>query len=122
MGESPVFPIRDSRMNDPVRKRLVADRNLVAALMSIAPGAGHLYKHHYLSGLGFLIGGNLLVVLVSVMMALGTFGLSMIIIPVVYTLAVAVAAYYLPDWHGHHGYLHPWRPPEPKGDDEDVAD
>ena len=109
-------------MNDPVRNRLAADRNMIAALMSIAPGAGHLYKHHYLSGLGFLIGGNLLVVLVSVMMALGTFGLSMIIIPVVYTVAVAVAAYYLPDWHGHHRYLHPWRPPEAEPEEEKVVD
>ena len=95
---------------------------MIAAMMSIAPGAGHLYKHHYLSGMGFLIGGNLLVILVSVMMALGTFGLSMLVIPLIYTVSVGVAAYYLPDWHGHHKYLHPWRAAPPEPEDEEVVD
>ena len=36
------------------------DRNKIAALLSIIPGLGHLYKHHYTSGLGILIGGNIM--------------------------------------------------------------
>ena len=85
------------------------DRNRIAALLSIIPGLGHLYKHHYASGLGILIGGNILVGFVSVLMILGTFGLSMIVLPALYIAAVAIAAYSLPDWHGHHHFLHPWR-------------
>lgn len=86
------------------------DRDEVAALLSVVPGAGHLYKHHYVAGMGFLIGGNLLVGLVSALMALGTFGLSLLLVPAAYIAAVAWVAYQLPDWHGRHSYLHPWHP------------
>jgi hypothetical protein len=88
------------------------DRDEVAALLSIIPGAGHLYKHHYGAGLGILLLGNALVAFVSGLMALATLGLSLIIVPTAYLGLVAWSAYTLPDWHGHHHYLHPWTPPE----------
>lgn len=105
------------------------DRNKLAALLSLLPGLGHLYKRHYTAGIGLLIGGNVLTGFISVLMALGTFGLSILIIPLVYIIAVAASAYALPDWHGRHHYLHPWTPekpdpgsnitvPEPGGDEE----
>ena len=87
------------------------DRNIIAALLSILPGLGHLYKHHYLSGFGLLIGGNILVGFVSILMTLSTFGFSLFALPF-YIVAVAGAAYALPDWHGHHHFLHPWTPEE----------
>jgi hypothetical protein len=87
-----------------------ADRNKLAALLSILPGLGHLYKHHYAVGIGLLVGGNILTGFISVLMALGTFGLSILIVPLLYIAAVAASAYSLPDWHGHHHYLHPWTP------------
>ena len=89
------------------------DRNKIAALLSILPGLGHLYKHHYVSGIGLLIGGNIVTGFVSVLMALGTLGLSILIIPLAFIAAVAASAYALPDWHGHHHYLHPWTPEPP---------
>ena len=85
------------------------DRNKIAALLSIIPGLGHLYKHHYAAGIGILIGGNILVGFVSVLMMLGTFGLSVIVLPAIYIAGVAASAYSLEDWHGHHHFLHPWR-------------
>ena len=93
-----------------VRRRLEkVDRNLVALALSIIPGAGHLYKHHYAAGLGILIGGNLLVVFASILLSLATAGLSLVLIPLLYWPGVAASAYYLPDWHGKHHWLHPWR-------------
>jgi len=89
-----------------------ADRNMIAALLSILPGLGHIYKHHYVSGFGLLIGGNIVVGFVSVLMMLGTFCLSLFAIPI-YIAAVADAAYNLPDWHGRHHFLHPWTPEQP---------
>jgi hypothetical protein len=93
------------------------DRNKLAALLSILPGLGHLYKHHYTVGIGLLLGGNILTGFVSVLMALGTFGLSILIIPLLYIGAVAASAYSLPDWRGHHHYLHPWTPEQPDAND-----
>jgi len=97
-------------MNELVQAWRSIDRNRVAALLSILPGAGHLYKHHYLSGFGILIGGNIMVGFISVLMALGTLGFSMLVVPALYIAAVAASAYKLPDWHGHHHFLHPWTP------------
>jgi len=92
------------------------DRHKIAAMLSLLPGLGHLYKHHYASGIGLLIGGNILTGFISVLMALGTFGLSILIIPLLYITAVAASAYALPDWHGHHHFLHPWTPGQPAPD------
>lgn len=90
------------------------DRNKIALFLSVIPGAGHLYKHHYASGIGLLVGGNLLVVFVSVLLGLATFGVSLVLVPLAYLFAVAAGAYYLPDWHGRHHYLHPWTPVAPE--------
>jgi len=91
------------------------DRNRVAAMLSIIPGLGHLYKHHYVAGIGLLTGGNILVGFVAVLLMLGTFGLSVIVLPAIYIAGIAASAYSLPDWHGHHRYLHPWREEEERG-------
>ncbi|MBK1856308.1 hypothetical protein JO972_15160 [Verrucomicrobiaceae bacterium 5K15] len=88
------------------------DRDLFAALLSVLPGAGHLYKHHYLAGLGIMTGGNLLMVFVTALLALATFGLAIILVPAAYVLGVAYAAYELEDWHGKHEHFHPWRDEE----------
>lgn len=85
------------------------DRDLFATLLSVIPGLGHLYKHHYMKGLGILIGGNLLMILVTALLSLATFGLAILVVPVAYVLGVAWAAHELPDWHGKHRFLHPWR-------------
>ncbi len=88
------------------------DRDLFAAILSVIPGVGHLYKHHYLAGIGILIGGNLLMIFVTGLLSLATFGVALIVVPVAYIAAVAWAAHELPDWHGHHAYLHPWKKTE----------
>ena len=96
-------------MNEFLKAWRSVDRNKMAAILSILPGAGHLYKHHYASGLGILIAGNTLMVFAAVLLTLGTFGLSLILVPLVYWLCIGAGAYSIPDWHGHHQFLHPWR-------------
>lgn len=85
------------------------DRNLIALLASVIPGAGHLYKRHYLIGFTILIGGNLLMVFTAVLLGFATFGLSMIVVPALYIAGVAAYAYDIEDLHGKHRWLHPWR-------------
>lgn len=101
-------------MNELLQAWRSVDRNKLALFLSIIPGAGHLYKHHYAAGVGLLIGGNALVVFVALLMGLATFGVSLLVVPAAYLFAVAASAYYLPDWHWHHGYLHPWHPAPPE--------
>ena len=103
------------RLNNPCRtmKELLeawrrVDRNKVAAAFSLIPGLGHLYKHHYLAGFGILTIGNVLIGFVATLMALGTFGLSMIFVPGAWIAGVAYSAYMASDEHGHHPWLHVW--------------
>jgi hypothetical protein len=41
------------------------DRNQIAAILSVVPGLGHLYKHHYLAGFGIMIAGNAMMVFIT---------------------------------------------------------
>lgn len=84
------------------------DRNLVAAILSVVPGLGHLYKHHYRSGLGILIAGNVMMVFVTLWLAIATFGLALIVVPAMWFGGVAGSAYYASDEHGMHPWLHVW--------------
>lgn len=83
------------------------DRNMVAAGMSVVPGLGHLYKHHYAAGFSILL-GNVVVGFVATLMALGTFGLSLMLLPAAWVAGVAWSAYLASDEHGHHPWLHVW--------------
>lgn len=82
------------------------DRNTVAALLSVIPGLGHLYKHHYSCGLGILIAGNIMMIFVALWLAFATMGLSLIVVPAAWVLGIAYSAYFAHDEHGSHPWLH----------------
>jgi hypothetical protein len=84
------------------------DRNKVAIVLSVIPGLGHLYKHHYLAGFGILTLGNALMVFIAVLASLGSFGISLIAVPVAWIAGIAYSAYMASDEHGHHPWLHVW--------------
>ena len=78
------------------------DRDKIAAVLSVLPGAGHLYKHHYLDGLAILFVGNFMMLFVAIWLAFATLGLSLLVVPAVYVLGVGFSAYSIEDWHGKH--------------------
>ncbi len=82
------------------------DRNKVAALLSVIPGLGHLYKHHYMAGAGILTAGNVLMVFIALWLAFATVGLSLVIVPALWFVGIAGSAYFATDEHGKHPYLH----------------
>ena len=84
------------------------DRNKLAGLLSLVPGLGHLYKHHYLAGFCILSIGNVLVAFIAGLASLGTLGLSLIAFPAIWFAGVAYSAYMATDEHGHHPWLHVW--------------
>jgi hypothetical protein len=84
------------------------DRNKIAALLSVFPGLGHLYKHHYLAGIGIMTAGNVLMVFIALWLAFATLGLSLVVVPAVWVLGVAYSAYLASDEHGMHPWLHVW--------------
>lgn len=84
------------------------DRNKLAAVLSVVPGLGHLYKHHYLSGFGILIAGNVLIGFIAGLLAFATLGFSLVVVPAAWMAGVGYAAYMASDEHGHHPWLHVW--------------
>ena len=79
------------------------DRNKIAALLSVLPGLGHIYKHHYVAGLGILVAGNVAMLFVAFWLFIATAGISMVVVPALWFAGIACSAYYLPDWHGQAG-------------------
>jgi uncharacterized membrane protein len=80
------------------------NRDLTAAYLSVLPGLGHLYKHHYRVGLFYLLLVTPVLVLVSALAAPATVGLSLLIAPLSWIAWAAYEAFHLPDWsHGKHG-------------------
>jgi hypothetical protein len=84
------------------------DRNKVAALLSVVPGLGHLYKHHYMAGAGILTAGNAITVFVALWLGIATLGLALIVVPAVWFAMIASSAYFASDEHGKHPWLHVW--------------
>lgn len=70
-----------------------ADRNKLAAIASLIPGAGHLLKGHRMTGFLILIAGNPLVIFVAFWLALATFGVSLVLVPFLWFGGVAASAY-----------------------------
>ena len=77
-----------------------ADRNKVALIASVIPGAGHILKGY--KGLGAaLLAGNILMVFAAAWLSIATLGLSLLFVPLAWFAAVGASAYLIPDRTGH---------------------
>ena len=81
-------------------KLLVRDRNVIAAVLSIVPGGGHLYKGHYGTGL-MLLFGLPFVLWAGLLLSLATAGLGLLL-PAFYWVMASLDAYHEVDWRKHH--------------------
>jgi hypothetical protein len=75
--------------------------NEIAALLSIVPGLGHIYKGHYEMGLIWMFLGMPVAVFIGIISILGTAGVSLLLPPMVWA-ALAVDAYNEKDRRHHH--------------------
>jgi hypothetical protein len=75
--------------------------NEIAALLSIVPGLGHIYKGHYEMGLIWMFLGMPVAVFIGIISILGTAGVSLLF-PAIVWAALAVDAYNEKDRRHHH--------------------
>jgi hypothetical protein len=75
--------------------------NEIAALLSIVPGLGHIYKGHYEMGLIWMFLGMPVAVFIGIISILGTAGVSLLFPPIVWA-ALAYDAYRKKDRRHHH--------------------
>lgn len=75
-------------------------RNRIAAIQSVIPGLGHIYKGHY--GLGAIILLlSPLVLWAGLLLGWATFGFGLFL-PLAFIAFIAYQAYYLEDRRKHH--------------------
>ena len=79
---------------------LVRERNVLAAISSVIPGLGHIYKGHFAAGLLVMFLGVPLAVWTGVLLSLATAGIGFFF-PIICWGAVAVDAYYESDRSRH---------------------
>jgi hypothetical protein len=75
--------------------------NEIAALLSIVPGLGHIYKGHYEMGLFWMFLGMPIAIFVGIISILGTAGVGLLF-PIGCWAAVAYDAYRKNDRRHHH--------------------
>jgi len=77
------------------------ERNLIAGLLSIIPGLGHIYKGLYANGLVVMLLLTPIVLWASVLLSLPTKGAGLLM-PIAYWAIIAFQAMKEPDQRKHH--------------------
>jgi hypothetical protein len=88
-------------LSAPLTKEEKHAHNEIAALLSIVPGLGHIYKGHYEMGLFLMFLGMPIAIFVGIISILGTAGLGLLF-PIGCWAALAYDAYRKNDRRHHH--------------------
>jgi len=102
----------------PPSAELLAAENKIAAVLSIVPGLGHIYKGHAAAGFCWMFIGMPLAVWVGILFGLATAGIGLLL-PIACWAGLAVDAYYERDLRGNRHWLPSSTAPD---DGEDVVD
>ena len=97
----------------PQNRQVTSAENKIAALLTIIPGLGHIYKGHYATGFIWMFVGMPVAVWVGILLSLATAGLGLLI-PIACWAGLAFDAYCERDWRKHH-----WLMPTTDGSEED---
>ena len=88
-------------LTTPLSKEEKHAHNEIAALLSIVPGLGHIYKGHYEAGFLWMFLGMPIAIFVGIISILGTAGLGLLF-PIGCWAALAYDAYRKKDRRPHH--------------------
>ena len=88
-------------LSTPVSREERHAHDEIAALLSILPGLGHIYKGHYETGLLWMFLGMPLAIWIGILLSLATAGLGLLL-PIVCWVALAWDAYNEENRRHHH--------------------
>ena len=91
-------------MNNPIiipEATLLRHRNMIAAVLSIIPGLGHIYKGRYATGFTVMLLMMPMMVWAGVLLSLATLGLGLLA-PLLFWGFVGYDAFYEDDYRKHH--------------------
>lgn len=99
----------------PQNRQVVNAENKIAALLSIVPGLGHVYKGHYATGFIWMFVGMPVALWVGILLSLATAGFGLLI-PFACWAGLVFDAYCERDLSKHH-WLMPTTDGNEEGDD-----
>jgi hypothetical protein len=88
-------------LSTPLSKEEKHANNEIAALLSIVPGLGHIYKGHYEAGFLWMFLGMPVAMWIGILFGLATAGIGLLF-PILCWAALAVDAYNEKDRRHHH--------------------
>jgi len=88
-------------LSTPLNKEEKRAHNEIAAVLSIVPGLGHIYKGHYAMGFFLMFLGMPIAIFVGIISILGTAGVGLLF-PIGCWAALAYDAYRKKDRRHHH--------------------
>lgn len=88
-------------LSTPVSREVRHAHNEIAALLSIVPGLGHIYKGHYAVGLLWMFLGIPFAIWIGILLSLATAGLGLFF-PILCWVGLAWDAYNERDRRHHH--------------------
>jgi len=91
-------------LSTPLNKEEKRAHNEIAAVLSIVPGLGHIYKGHYGMGFFLMFLGMPIAIFVGIISILGTAGVGLLF-PIGCWAALAYDAYTKNDRRHHHHHL-----------------
>lgn len=80
---------------------LKKDRDVIAAVLSVVPGLGHIYKGHYAAGFLIMLLGTPIGLWVGILLSLATAGIGLLV-PITLWAMVVADAYCEKDLRKHH--------------------
>jgi hypothetical protein len=104
-------------ISTPSSMEVVKAENAIAALLSVAPGLGHIYKGHLAAGFIWMFFGMPVAIWIGILLGLATAGVGLLF-PIVCWAALAFDAYYERDLRKHHWFL----PSSDAADDDEFGD
>jgi TM2 domain-containing membrane protein YozV len=101
----------------PPNAQMVSAENKIAAVLSIVPGLGQIYKGHYASGFIWMFVGMPVAIWVGILLGLATAGLGLLV-PIACWAGLVFDAYNERDLRKHHWFL----PSSDGTEEEDLLD
>jgi hypothetical protein len=94
-------------------RQVVGAENKIAAVLTVVPGLGHIYKGHYATGFIWMFVGMPVALWIGILLSLATAGAGLLV-PIACWAGLAFDAYYERDLSRHH-----WLMPMTDGSEED---
>ena len=85
----------------PLKKEARHAQDEIAAILSILPGLGHIYKGHYAAGFLWMFFGMPAAIWIGILLGLATAGVGLLV-PIICWVGLAVDAYNEKNRRAHH--------------------